>query len=70
MRKNGASWSARAERGVDRGDAVVDLLLGLGERHLVEGERMVLAVGADGVAGGVDPAHHVGIGRAMRPTRK
>ncbi len=41
-----------AERRRRRGDARVNLLLGLFGRHLVEGERVVLAVGADRMAGG------------------
>ena len=51
MRKNGAKCRVIAERRLDRGDAVVDLLPGALDRHPVHGERMVLAVGADGMAG-------------------
>ena len=63
MRKNGASAAAASPSAAfDRGDAVVDLLPGALDRHLVHGERMVLAVGADGVAGVAELADAFRIG--------
>ena len=40
-----------SERRLDRSDTVIDLRLGALDRHLVHGERMIPAMGADGVAG-------------------
>ena len=51
MRKNGATRCVIAKRRFDRCDAVVDLLPGALDRHPVHAQRMVLAVGADGMAG-------------------
>src|SRR6476646_10656810 len=51
----------RCER---RGDAPVQFLLDLLDRHFLKGQRMVLAVGTNGVAGGGDLADpfRIGIG--------
>src|SRR3954451_8861644 len=49
-----------AERGGGRGDAVVDFLPGALDRHPVHAERMILAVGADAVAGIADAADAFG----------
>lgn len=49
------------ERGERRGDAVVDFLPHLLERHLVHRQRMVLAVRADGMPGRDQLAHAVRI---------
>ena len=51
-----------AQRGGYRGDAVVDLVPDARAGNAVKPDRMVLAVGADGMAGVVDAAHRGGIG--------
>ncbi len=61
MRKNGAGGSPRTE--VTEAMPSLISCSALAERHLVEPQRMGLAMGADGVAGGLDLADHVGIGR-------
>ena len=66
MRKNGASARVIAKRRLDRGDAVIDLLLGALDRHPVHAQRMILAVGADGMAGVAElaDAFRKGLGHA------
>src|SRR4029077_11327244 len=50
-----------AKRGAYGGNAVVDLVLQLLDREALEAGRMILAVRADRVPGGVHPAHRRGI---------
>src|SRR5579872_5766430 len=54
-----AAWIA--ERRVDRRDTAVNFLLDLLRGQALEGERVILTVGADGVAGVVDAAHQLGV---------
>ncbi len=49
-----------AERCFHRCDTLIDLLLGAVDRHVVHAQRMILGVGADGVAGIAELADTLG----------
>jgi hypothetical protein len=51
-----------ADGGLHRGNTRIDFALDARQGHLVEGQRVVLAMGADDVAAVIDAAHRVGVG--------
>ena len=73
IRKNGASACRVVPQGrLHRGNAIVDLLFGAFDRHAVHVERMILGVGADGMAGvaKLADAFRIGAGPCGRSRRR